>query len=195
LPKTIHSCCAEFCLATIDLKMAVYPPHEDVDGQLRSSRGLREQTPSRFWFISSVDRQPGSGGVSLARDRRLSARRAVRFRQVESLALTNLHKFGLAEPSARAVVKPLDVASRPVVIAFRQGFGVLAADKAGGGVRSRADVLGGTSLHAMEPLIRSPGNGGSGRTLAWSGRGVCQRQRRRGPTVLPASASFRADCF
>jgi hypothetical protein len=181
---------------------------------LRSSRGLREQTPLRFWFISSIDRQPGSRGVSLARGRRLSARRAVRFRQLESFALTDLHELGLAEPSARAAAKHHDVALRSIAIAFRQrqGFGLLAADKAGRAVSSWADAPGGTwipirlpkdvgLLSAMEPLIRRPGNGGLGRMLAWSGRGVCQRQRRCGPTdradhaVLPVRASSDVDCF
>ena len=53
--------------------------------------------------------------MSLARDRRLSARRAVRFRHVESFALTSFHEFGLAEPKARAPTKPLDITWAPSV--------------------------------------------------------------------------------
>jgi hypothetical protein len=158
----------------------------------------------------------------------------VRFRQVESFVLTNLHEFGLAERPARAAAKRLNIASKPITVTLcqRQGGSLLAAGKARWAVTSRAATpdrattpttndrgIGtraggseGTSipirnpedvgfLWAMGPLSRRPGDNGSGRMLAWSGRGVCQRQRRRGPTdradhtVFRASASSHVDCF
>jgi len=147
----------------------------------------------------------------------------VRFRQVESLALSDLHEFGLAEPAARGAAERLGIG----LIAMTQSQGrkllgrkPLAGDRAGvrpdAIVPHRATTLtrthrrigrragAGTGipicpqgfLCAAEPLIRRPtGPGGWLRPGGGRARSGGLPSDRADHTMLPASAPSHVDCF
>jgi hypothetical protein len=147
----------------------------------------------------------------------------VRFRQVESFALSNLQEFGLAEPAARGGAKRLDIGWRPTAMAQGQGRRLLAAHVAGQVVSSDAvdpdrvttprrrclgmQVEAGGIwiprchpadigfLCGIEPLLRGPGWGGVSTPAATRDGGELSHAIGRITSVLLASAPSHVDCF
>ena len=147
---------------------------------MRSSRGPRERSPRRAWFVSSIDRQPGP--LLLARDRRLFSSESCAFSPVESFALTNLRELGLAEPTARAPAKRLGIAPRRGLRRRRVRW-----QRAGG-----AWVANARGSRATESLIRAPGEDPSSTTLVVSRRGTRRRWGTAASRVWPPPTD-RAD--
>lgn len=145
---------------------------------MRSSRGPRERSPRRAWFVSSIDRQPGP--LLLARDRRLFSSESCAFSPVESFALTNLREFGLAEPMACAVALRIGIAPRRGLRGCRVGW-----ERAGGAWNARGS-------RATGSLIRAPGEDSSSTTLVVSRRGTRPRWGTAASRVWPPPTD-RAD--
>jgi hypothetical protein len=130
----------------------------------------------------------------------------VRFRQVESLALSNLQELALDEPPARGVAKRL--ASRSIAMARGQGRKALTPDRAGQALSSdaanRPHIGKQVSARGMWMPICDPADVGFGAPSSCSFGGQAGRRmpgcgtpasHRADYTVLPASAPSHVDCF